>query len=132
MATFSGQSLLAEPYASIVIREDRILSITLNGFIKPGQINKVMSVVIGAVKDLNSKLILINQKDLKVLSRETQNQIVTTINALNRFVSRVAIIESEDIFAVAGLKAVQRNVHINKGKNFMSNDEAVEWLLQGR
>ncbi|MFD1003417.1 hypothetical protein ACFQ21_29100 [Ohtaekwangia kribbensis] len=111
MATLNRQSLLAEPYASILIREDRILSITLKGFIKSEQINKVMSVVMGAVKELNSKLILINQQDLKVLSRETQNQIVTNINELNRLVSRVAIIESEDIFAVAGLKAVQKNVH---------------------
>ena len=131
MATLNGQSLLAEPYASILIREDGILSITLKGFIKPEQINKVMSVVMGAVKNLNSKLILINQKELKVLSRETQNQIVTNINELNSLVSRVAIIESEDIFAVAGLKAVQKNVRANKGRNFVSNDDAIEWLLQG-
>jgi hypothetical protein len=131
MATLNVKLLFEEPYACILVREDRILYVKLNGILKPEQINKVISAVIKASRDLNSKLILINQKDLKVLPKETQNQIIANIEELSHFVSRVAIIQSEDIFAVAGLKAVQKNAHTNKGKNFTNEDEAIQWLLHG-
>jgi hypothetical protein len=131
MATINEKSLLEESYACIVVREDRIISATLKGFLKPEQATKALSVIFRAINELKLNLILINQKDLKVLSKETQDQIVANINELTPFLSRAAIIESEDIFAVAGLKAVQKNAHTHNSKIFTNENEAVEWLLQG-
>jgi hypothetical protein len=131
MATSNEKSLLEESYASIAVYEDRIISVTMKGFLKPEQANKIKLVISRAVGELKLNLVLINQKDMKVLSKETQNQMVANINELTPFFSRVAVIESEDIFAVAGLKAVQKNAPTNNSRNFTNKREAIEWLLQG-
>jgi hypothetical protein len=129
--TTNEKSLLEESYASISVYENRIIAVTMKGFIKPEQANRIKSVISSAAFELKLNLALINQKDMKVLSKETQNQIVANISELTPFFSRIAVVESEDIFGIAGLKAVQRNAATNNSKNFINKTDAIEWLLQG-
>jgi len=130
MTTLNAKLLLDKPFAHVIIREDRILSITFRGFLKPEQADLVSSAIFRAVSELKLELILINQKELKVLSKEIQNQFTSNILKITPFISRAAIIEPEDIFAAAGLKTIQKNDHSNKGKNFTNEHEAIEWLLK--
>ena len=124
--------LLAEAFAKVVIREDGIVSIKLKGFLKLDQMKKTSSAVHQAVAGTDKlKLLLIDQKELKVLSKDVQDHLIQAIVKLDAYILRVVVIKPDDPFALAGMNAVENIAHANKGRNFAHEGDAIEWLLRG-
>ena len=132
MTAAKEKLLLAEAFARVVVREDGIVSVKLKGFLKPDQMKKSLSAIHQAVTGNDKlKLLLIDQKELKVLSKEVQDHLIQEIVKLGAYILRVAVIKPDDPFALAGMNAVESSAQANKGKNFAHEGEAIEWLLKG-
>ncbi|MCU0436590.1 MAG: hypothetical protein MUC49_01665 [Raineya sp.] len=120
----------------ISITDDNILIIALIKFIDSNQMNLIMGTLREEIIKSQIKKILIDQRELKILPKETQQIIINSFESLDILkLEKVAIISSDNIFTKLSDDVIDKarvkiiNESITQTIRFIEEDEAYEWLL---
>lgn len=120
----------------ISITDDNILIIALIKFIDSNQMNIIMNTLREEVIKNKIKKILIDQRELKILPKETQQIIINSFESLDILkLEKVAIITSDNIFTKLSDDVVDKarvkiiTESITQTIRFTEEYEAYEWLL---
>jgi hypothetical protein len=108
-----------------------ILIVRFRGFLKPGEAAKDRLVINEAIHQKKVQLILINQRDIKVLSREMQSFIMNNAPEMVQMgIKKMAIVLPEDVFALAGVSKIQNESNIRgiEMGTFISEEAGLNWL----
>ncbi|AYB31895.1 hypothetical protein [Chryseolinea soli] len=111
--------------------EGSILIARFHGFQKPDEAAKDNQVLDQTIRQKRVRALLINQRNIKVLSGEMQSLILdNAAKVVDRRVKRVAIVMPEDVFALAAVSKIHSQSKIAgvAVQLFSSEPDAVEWL----
>jgi len=111
--------------------EGSILIARFHGFQKPDEAAKDNQVLDQTIRQKRVRALLINQRNIKVLSGEMQSLILdNAAKVVDRGVKRVAIVMPEDVFALAAVSKIHSQSKIAgvAVQLFSSEPDAVEWL----
>ena len=112
-------------------KEEQMLIARFNGFIKNEDGLKDIRAIDDAFQNKPVKLLLINQRAMKVLTAEMQTVIVKRVSELVRKgIKKLAFVLPEDIFAIASVSKM-KNENKTDGveiKEFHSEEQALLWL----
>lgn len=111
--------------------EGAVLIVRFHGFQKPDEAAKDSQVLAQTIRQKKVRSLLINQRDIKVLSGEVQSLILDNAAKVgDSGVKRVAVVVPDDVFALA---AVSKIHHQSKTAGvavqlFSSESDGLEWL----
>ncbi|HTJ51889.1 MAG TPA: hypothetical protein VL443_20655 [Cyclobacteriaceae bacterium] len=111
--------------------EDSILIVRFHGFLKPAEAFKDRLLLNDTIRQKKIQLLVINQRDIKVLSSEMQSFIVKTASEMVKHgIKKIATVLPEDVFALAGVSKIQNEFHTPgiEIANFASEESGVNWL----
>ena len=114
--------------------QDRgILKMKLKGFIKSAQMQSTNVKVNEFVSRHHIKYLLVDQRELKVLTTDVLEYIFKSIEDMQRMgIEKIGTLDPVDIFAKAGVSKIHQETKNTKfiTKHFQTEDECVEWFLQ--
>jgi hypothetical protein len=113
--------------------EGSILIFRVHGFLKPGEAAKDGLTLNEAISKKKIRRILIDQRGIKVLSKEMQSFIIGSANEMaQKGIKKMAILPPEDVFALAGISKIQSEFKTPgiEIANFSSEEEGLNWLRQ--
>jgi vacuolar-type H+-ATPase subunit F/Vma7 len=113
--------------------DSSILIVRIHGFQKAENAAKTREAFNELINQKKIKLILINQRDIKVLSREMQSFIADYIpEMVQKGIKKMAIILPEDVFALAGVTKIHSETKIPdlEMKTFNSEEQGINWLRE--
>lgn len=120
----------------ISITDDNILIIALIKFIDSNQMNMIMSTFKEEVIKNKIKKVLIDQRELKILPKETQQIVINSFESQDLSkLEKVAIITSDNIFTKLSNDVIDKarieivNESLTQTIRFTEEYEAYEWLL---
>jgi hypothetical protein len=128
----SQQAVYQNASCSITLVDGKILHIKQSGFLHLSQVVEMDKASLELIARNNIHLMLIDQSELKVLSKEIQDYLVHKISNLEKIgIKKVAILEPENIFAKLTVEKIHREAHIQPSfaKYFASKSSASIWLL---
>lgn len=108
-----------------------LLIVRFHGFQKPEEAAKDNLILSETIRQKRVRLILINQKDIKVLSGEIQSMIVDNASRLvNSGVKKLAVVMPEDVFALAAISKIHGESKLTgiPIQLFSSEKDGLEWL----
>lgn len=111
--------------------EGSVLIARFHGFQKPEEAAKDNLVLAQTVREKKVRSLLINQRDIKVLSGEVQSLILNNATKIvDSGVRRVAIVVPKDVFALAAVSKIHSQSKITgvAVQLFSSESDGVEWL----
>lgn len=111
--------------------EGSLLIVRFYGFQRSEQAAKDNQAIVETVRQKRVRLLLINQRDIKVLSREMQSLIVdNAAKMVNSGVKKVAVVLPEDVFALASVSKIHSESKLTgiAIQSFSSEGDAIEWL----
>ena len=111
--------------------EDSILIARFHGFLKPGEAAKDRLVLHETIRQKKIRLILLNQRDIKVLSKEMRSFIINSAGEMaQNGVKKIAITLPEDVFALAGVSKIHSEFKIPgiEMAHLASEEEGLNWL----
>ena len=86
-----------------------VLKMKLKGFIKPAQMQDITLKINELVSRHHVRYLLVDQRELKVLTKEVMDFIFKSIGDLQRMgIEKVGSLEPVDIFAKAGISKIQQ------------------------
>jgi hypothetical protein len=128
------EQLLKEKFAEVEYDPARkLLTAKWIGFLNMEQVQKVVDVLSRAVKKHQVQLHLSDQSQMKVLTKEIQQQVGTKVlpELQNLGLRKMAVFASEDVFAQAAAQSVH-TIYIGQLAihTFNSKAKCEEWLTQ--
>ncbi len=130
--TLSGKSILNEKFVEIVVDENNIIVAKWKGYLKPEDLKTGSLALIDGIKKHKVTSHFSDQTTLKVLSKESQEYLVT--EALPKIaqagVKKLGVQVADDVFAKATVDKVNATLKIGnmEVKTFLSSQECNEWL----
>ncbi len=126
-----SRTLSQEQHYEIIQITNQAIKVTFKGFLKIKDLVSLSAFMDNFSKNNRIDLFLVDQSDLKVLSREVQIHLAKTISTVNKDFKKIAIIEAEDIFAKAAFDKLRREAENDEVTRavFHSEKTALEWLL---
>ncbi len=133
IATMSNESTINPKTKTELLywTEEQMLIVRFKGFIKNEDGLKDIRAIDDAFQNKPVKLLLINQRAMKVLTAEMQSVIVQKVSELVRKgINKMAFVLPEDIFAIASISKMKNEnktdgVEINE---FHTEADAEAWL----
>ena len=113
--------------------ESSILILRIHGFQKAENAAKSKEMLNELIHQKKIRLILINQKDIKVLSKEMQLFIAGYASEIvQKGIKKMAIVLPEDLFALAGVNKIHSETKIPdlEMKTFTSEEQGLNWLQE--
>lgn len=110
---------------------DSILVARFHGFLKPGDAAKDTLVLLQTIQQRKVRLILVNQRDIKVLSREMQSFIAGNASEMvKNGVKKIAVVLPKDVFALAGVSKIHSELKTPGIEviQFATEEEGLNWL----
>ena len=110
---------------------DFILVFRVHGFLKPDEAARDRLILHEAISKKKAQLLLVDQRDIKVLSKEMQSFVISSANEMVRMgIKKMAIILPQDVFALAGVSKIQREFKTPGMEiaHFTSEEEGMNWL----
>jgi hypothetical protein len=111
--------------------DDSLLIVRFHGFLKFEEAAKDNLILIDTVRQKRVRRLLINQRDIKVLSKEMQSLIVDNAATMaNSGLKKLAVVLPEDVFALAAVSKIHSQSKITGVtiQLFSSESDGVEWL----
>jgi len=110
-----------------------LLKMKLKGFIKSGQMQDITVKIHELITRHHVRYLLVDQRELKVLTKEVMDFIFNSIGDLQRMgIEKVGTLEPVDIFAKAGIFKIQQESKNTKlvTMPFQSEEECVAWFYK--
>jgi hypothetical protein len=110
-----------------------ILKMRLRGFIKFAQIPATATRINEFIHKNQVKYLLVDQRELKVLTKDVQEHILRSIAEMQRMgIERVGILDPVDVFAKAGISKVHQESKDTTfdTKHFQTEEECMEWFVK--
>ncbi len=133
----TSKTLFKEKFCEITYDDDnKIIVAKWIGFLKPDDVVKGCDVLVKFLKNNKVSNHLSDQTQLKVLSREVQEYLVTQFfpAAANEGIKKTAVLVSDDIFAKATVDNVNINATTKVGKiafkTFNARPDCISWLKE--
>ncbi len=109
------------------------LTVKLKGFMKIEHLLDITRFMDTFIKKHTITALLVDQSELKVLSKDVLDQMMKMISAISRDgIQRIAIVDAEDIFAKASFAKINKEADILSDRvtraHFMHERGAREWL----
>jgi len=115
--------------------EGHIFRLVLSGFISPDKMSTITKKCKELISSHGIKLIIADQRNLKILPKETQEIIVNNFLYFDALgIRKIAIIESENVFTKLSEEALGKarqsimSESQLQSKYFQTDEEAVAWL----
>jgi hypothetical protein len=111
--------------------EDSVLIVRFHGFLKPEEAAKDRQVLNETIRQKKIRLILLDQRDIKVLSKEMQSFIINGAGEMaQNGIKKMAIILPEDVFALAGISKIHSEFKTPaiEMTHFTSEEDGLNWL----
>lgn len=111
--------------------EGSLLIVRLSGFQKSEQAAKDNLIIIETIRKKQVRALLMNQRDIKVLSKEMQSWIIDNAAVmLNSGIKKMAVVLPEDVFALAAISKIHGDTKLTgiENKLFNSEEEGLKWL----
>lgn len=111
--------------------EGSLLIVRMSGFQKSEQAAKDNLILMETILRKRVRSLLMNQRDVKVLSQEMQSWIVgNAATLLNSGVVKMAVVLPEDVFALAAISKIHGDTKLRgiENKLFKSEEEGLKWL----
>lgn len=111
--------------------EDSILIVRFHGFLKPAEAAKDRLVLNEIIRQKKIRLMLIDQQDIKVLSKEMQSFIISNAGEMaQNGVRKMAITLPKDVFALAGVSKIHSEFKTPgiEVTSFASEEDGLNWL----
>lgn len=124
--------IFSNRYAELIYQaDDSLLIVRLKGFQKPERAAQENLILMETIRQKRVRSVVINQRDIKVLSQQMQSWIVDNASVmLNSGVMRMAVVLPEDVFALAAISKIHGDAKLKgiENKLFNSEEEALKWL----
>ncbi|HEY8934045.1 MAG TPA: hypothetical protein VIM65_02450 [Cyclobacteriaceae bacterium] len=113
--------------------DSSILIVRIHGFQKAENAVKSKVMLNELIDQKKIRLILVNQKDIKVLSKEMQLFIAGYASEIvQKGIRKMAVVLPEDLFALAGVNKIHSETKIPdlEMKTFTSEERGLNWLRE--
>ena len=110
-----------------------VLKMKLKGFIKLAQMGNIILKINEFVSRHHVRYLLIDQRELKVLTKDVMDFIFKSIEELHQMgIEKVGTLEPVDIFAKAGISKIRQESKNTKlvTMPFQSEEECVAWFYK--
>ncbi len=110
-----------------------ILKMKLRGFMKFAQMPTTYARINDFISKNQVKYLLVDQRELKVLTKDVQEYILKSIADMQRMgIERVGILDPVDVFAKAGTSKIHqesKNTAFD-AMHFQTEEECMEWFVK--
>jgi anti-anti-sigma regulatory factor len=111
---------------------DHTISLKLKGFLKAEHLVEISRFTETFIKNNSIVAIMVDQTDLKVLSKDVIEQMTKLVHATaENGIQKIAIVDAEDIFAKASINKLQKEAPFHPSvtrAHFLHERGALEWL----
>jgi hypothetical protein len=110
-----------------------ILIVRFHGFLKPDEVTRNSILLVQTIHQNKVRSILMDQRDLKVLSKEVQWFITQSAKELMQSgIKKVAVLLPENVFALAGITKINSELQVPdiEVRHILSETAGLTWLSE--